>query len=418
MHLAPLGGRCCHRILFACGDFSIGGVGSYTVTFARAFRRRGHSVGILVSEPFGELYTDFCESSHHIEIVRRGLETRTAYLRRLAQRIEALQPDVIINSALPMVQAVMPYLPQNLLRISMVHSIMEHEPRMALTHGPWVDWVVAVSDNVRERVDRQNLDGVKVATIPVGLEIPAVERRQACAASPLRLIYVGRISPEKNLPGLLQVLVCLGKAALPFSMTIVGDGPELPGIRRQAHQLPCGGRTEFLGARSPREVGRLLDAHDFLLMTSHFEGTPHAALEAMAHGLIVVASRLSGSTDRIITHGVDGFLCDREAPEEFAGVLQRFADRPSEFGAISAAARASTLSRYSADALAAQYEALFDRGLVRVKMEVTNYKGRIRIPSTVAFPGIVFQAKHRAVDLWRWVAHGKRAVRQRDVNGR
>ena len=165
-------------------------------------------------------------------------------------------------------------------------------------------------------------------------------------------------------------------------------------------------------------MGQLLQANDFLLLTSHYEGTPHAALEAMARGLVVLASRLPGATDRVITHEVDGFLCDKDAPEEYAAILRRVSSNPSEFAAVSGAARRTVLSRYSADALAAQYEALFDRGPLRAETVVKNLEGRIQIPRDAAFPGIVFQAKHRAADLWKWLAHGKRAVSQKGVSGR
>jgi glycosyltransferase involved in cell wall biosynthesis len=411
--VAPQRKRPGGRILFTAWDFSIGGVGSYTLNFGRTLRRRGYTVGALVPEPFGELYSDFRDGLDFVEIVRRGIETRSAYLRRLVQRITVLKPDVLINSAVPMVQAVIPLLPENILRISLVHSIMEHEPKIALAHGAWVDWVVAVSDSVRERVDRQNREGVKLSTIPVGLEIPSRKPPRQKAATPLRLIYVGRISPEKNLPGLLRVLTCLHDSSVPFTMTVVGDGPEMASVRSQAERLPCRGQLEFRGTLSPREVGDLLDEHDFLLMTSHFEGTPHVALEAMAHGLVVLVSHIPGATDRIITHGVDGFLCDKDATEDYVAILRRVSSDPAEFGAISAAARRTVLSRYSADTIVAQYESLFKGGRVSTKPAM-ELDGQVQVPRDLRlnFPGIILQAKHRLVDIWRQVARGRCPVSQ------
>jgi glycosyltransferase involved in cell wall biosynthesis len=392
------------RVLFACYDFKIGGHSSYTLTFARVLRRRGYIAGALVPEPFGELYGDFIGSLDYVLSVRRGLETREAYLRRLLRRIVDWKPDVLINNAVPMVQALMPFLPQDILRISIVHSIIESQ--IALANGAWLDWVVAVSDNLREKVEREGTGEVKIATIPVGLEMPATERKQKKAANPLRLIYVGRISPEKNLPGLLRVLSSLYGQAIPFSMTIVGDGPKLKSVRAEAAGSRFGRQVSLLGSRTPREVARLLDEHDFLLMTSHYEGTPHAALEAMAHGLLVLVSRIPGSTDRIITHGVDGFLCDKDAPEDYVAVLRRVSSSPAEFAAVSDAARRTVSLRYSADAIAAQYESLFNGGRVSRKATM-ELDGQIQVPRDLwlNFPGIILQGKHRVADFWRQVAH-------------
>jgi len=245
------------RILFTCWDFRLGGVCSYTLILGRALRRRGHLVGALVPEPFGELHGDFRESLDYVDIVRRGVQTRKAYLHRLLDRIKIFKPDVLINSAVPMVQAVMPSLPQHVLRLSTVHSIMQHEPGIALANASWVDCVVAVSDSVRELLNRQNGGRVKLATIPVSVEQPPTRRPRDQAARPLRLIYVGRISPEKNLPGLLRVLGALHSGFVPFSMTVVGDGPDLASVRAEATNSSFATEVTFLGPRAPREVSRL-----------------------------------------------------------------------------------------------------------------------------------------------------------------
>jgi glycosyltransferase involved in cell wall biosynthesis len=195
-------------------------------------------------------------------------------------------------------------------------------------------------------------------------------------------------------------------------MTIVGDGRELAAVRAQANSAPFAGQVKCLGSRNQREVARLLDEHDFLLMTSHYEGTPHAALEAMAHGLVVLVSRIPGATDRIITHGVDGFLCDKDAPGDYVTVLRRFSKNPAEFATISSAAHRTVLSRYSADALAAKYEALLNGSRVSTQKARRNLNGQIEFPPELLphFGGIFLQGRHRLGDIWRRVARGRRPV--------
>jgi glycosyltransferase involved in cell wall biosynthesis len=312
-----------------------------------------------------------------------------------------------------MVQAVMPYLPKEILRISVAHNDTDYETDIALANGEWVDWVVAVSDGIRERTERGNRAKVKLATIPVGLEIPSTGRRAKGGLLPLRLIYVGRMVPQKNIPGLLRVLSSLQEAAVPFAMTIVGDGPELESARAATANSRYGAQVRFMGSRTPEEVRRLLSEHDFLLMTSHFEGTPHVLLEGMANGLVVVGPHLPGSTDRIVRHGVDGFLCDRNQPGEYVAVLRRVAANPAEFAAVSQAAQRAMQARYSVDTLAAQYERLFDsRSDVPPKIESCKLDAHISIPPALLpnFPGLLLQCKHRVADVWHNLAHGRRPV--------
>jgi glycosyltransferase involved in cell wall biosynthesis len=399
------------HVLIACSDFRIGGHSTHTLNFGRALRRRGCRVGAIVPEPFGELYGDFAESLDYVCVLRRGLESRSRYIRRLVQRIAALSPDVIINNMVPPVQAAMPFLPPQLRRVSVVHNVTEYEVALGLANGAWLDWVVSVSNNIGAYVERENRDGVPMATIPVGIEPPAAGRKQAEARTPLRLIYVGRLEPQKNLAGLMRVLTRLHEAATPFSMSIVGGGAELNSLRSQAAACAFGGQIQFLGVQPQRQVARLLDEHDFLVMTSHYEGTPHVVLEAMAHGLVVLASRLPGATDMIINDKVDGFLCDRNKPEEYVSILRDFVAQPAEFGPVSQAARQTAMTRYGSDTFAAQYESLFERANGKRPAPLANAPKVEVLPELRPhFPGLLLQGKHRAADLWRRIARGTRPM--------
>ena len=74
------------HVLFACYDFSVGGHCTHTLNFGRALRRLGHRVGVLLPEPFGILARDFQDSLDYVEVVRRGVEGRTAFIRRLVRK--------------------------------------------------------------------------------------------------------------------------------------------------------------------------------------------------------------------------------------------------------------------------------------------------------------------------------------------
>jgi glycosyltransferase involved in cell wall biosynthesis len=400
-----------YRVLFASRDFRIGGWSSHALNFGRALRERGHSVGVVVPEPFGELYEEFRDNLDHVEILRRGLESRTAYLRRVIRRIVALKPDVIVNNAVPLMQTVLPFLPSEVRRVSVVHNILENEIRLALVNEPWVDHIIAVSDSISDRV-RQNIQGgVRLSTIPVGLEVPNPGRLQESASIPLRLAYVGRLEGQKNLPGLVNVLGLLYQAAIPFRIDIVGTGRELPFLQRRIAGSDFAERVTFWGAQNQQGVRRLLDRCDFFLLTSHFEGTPHVVLEAMAHGLVVVASHLPGATDRIITDGIDGFLCDCNSPAEYVKVLKAFVDKPDGFSGVSGAARQTILSRYSTSVLAQRYESLFGDVSTRRRPQA-DVAQQLAIPAEFSayFPGFFRQCKHRVADIWRLVAHGQGAA--------
>jgi hypothetical protein len=78
-------------------------------------------------------------------------------------------------------------------------------------------------------------------------------------------------------------------------------------------------------------------------MPSDSEGTPHALLEAMAHGVVPVVSRLAGSTTCIVENRSSGFLCEPSDPAEFADAISDLASN---------AARRHELGRNAANAIA------------------------------------------------------------------
>jgi glycosyltransferase involved in cell wall biosynthesis len=257
-----------------------------------------------------------------------------------------------------------------------------------------------------------------MTTIPVGIEAPGAGRMQEAASTPLRLIYVGRLEEQKNMPGLMKVLARLREAAVPFFMTVVGGGSEFDALRSQAAASAFKDQIKFLGAQPQREVARLLDQNDFLLMTSHYEGTPHAIIEAMAHGLVTLASRLPGATDRMIKDKVDGFLCDRNNPDEYVSILREFVSQPKKFAPVSQAARQTAIARYGSDMFAGQYESLFQRANEKRQAPIPKgLAGKVEVLPVLRphFPGLMLQCKHRAADVWRRIAFGARPIEEAEA---
>lgn len=123
------------------------------------------------------------------------------------------------------------------------------------------------------------------------------------------LVTVGRIAPEKNLGLLLQSFQYMLSQSLPhpLRLMIVGDGPELENLKKQARILNIADRVIFTGLVIPEQVPQYLAAADLFVMTSTSEVKPLAQLESLAAGLPIVAVAAAGANDTII-HGENGLL--------------------------------------------------------------------------------------------------------------
>jgi glycosyltransferase involved in cell wall biosynthesis len=140
----------------------------------------------------------------------------------------------------------------------------------------------------RWRVARRD----SVWVVPNGLhDVPAMLRRPARGDGPVRIVMVARFAPPKMQSELVQVLSTLPEGD--WSVTFVGDGPDLPACRELAAKL-LGGRAEFLGDRD--DVEQLLPTADVLVLWSRYEGLPISMLEGMRAGLCCVGSALPGVT--------------------------------------------------------------------------------------------------------------------------
>jgi glycosyltransferase involved in cell wall biosynthesis len=120
------------------------------------------------------------------------------------------------------------------------------------------------------------------------------------AAAPLRVLFVGRLAPQKNLPRLLEALSLMRE---PAELTIVGDGPELAGLTELAARLGLD-NLNLAGPQEHAGLGAWYRQADVFVLSSDKEGMPLAALEAMSFGLPVVATDVPGLRELCAGAGV------------------------------------------------------------------------------------------------------------------
>ncbi len=122
-----------------------------------------------------------------------------------------------------------------------------------------------------------------------------------------RLLYTGRLAPEKGLPILLESLVKVRQQHPGVVLTVVGDGPARSPLESLVHQLGLQNCVEFVGYQSQGEVRRWLNQTAVFVLPSFAEGVPVSLMEAMAAGVPVVTTQIAGVSE-LVEDGVSGFL--------------------------------------------------------------------------------------------------------------
>jgi glycosyltransferase involved in cell wall biosynthesis len=137
---------------------------------------------------------------------------------------------------------------------------------------------------------------------------------------------------------------------------MVGDGPDHDLVEQRAGELGIVRDCLFPGYQE--EVGPFFSAFDVFVLPSANEGTPVTAIEALASGCPVVATRVGGIPD-VVRDGEDGFLVDPGAVDDLAERLARLAADPALRARMGAAGRARVFTRYAVDRLIDDVDGLY-----------------------------------------------------------
>lgn len=169
--------------------------------------------------------------------------------------------------------------------------------------------------------------------------------------------HTSNFRPVKDLPTLLAAFAQLARLR-PARLVLVGDGPERAPLERQVRQAGLADRVAFLGKQ--HDLASVLSACDVFALPSRTEGFGLAALEALACGVPVVASRVGGLPE-VVRDGETGRLVPvGDAGALASGILDVWQDRTRQ-AAMRAAARADALARFGPEAALDRYEALYRR---------------------------------------------------------
>ena len=173
--------------------------------------------------------------------------------------------------------------------------------------------VTSISDYLREQTVKvfgvQNEIRVIHNFVNCDLYHPDNEKKGAAAYAPAGeklLIHLSNFRPVKRVVDCIKILAEARKT-VPAHLLMVGDGPDRGAAEHLARTLNLADHVSFLGKQN--HVERLIPLAHVLLMPSELESFGLVALEAMACGVVPVATRVGGVPE-LITHGEYGFLED------------------------------------------------------------------------------------------------------------
>ncbi len=171
------------------------------------------------------------------------------------------------------------------------------------------------------------------------------------------LMHVSNFRAVKRVPDCVDILARVRKR-VPARLVLVGDGPERPRVAERAEELGVAEHVLFLGKH--QSVDELLSCADLFLLPSENESFGLAALEAMASGAPVVASRVGGVPEVVASEDVGALLPVGDVEGMADAALGWLLD-DDRWKRTSAAARAWAVERFSSERVVPLYEAHYRR---------------------------------------------------------
>jgi glycosyltransferase involved in cell wall biosynthesis len=268
----------------------------------------------------------------HVNVSERGSFLRKGLLVVLAQVLRV--PVVLHCHGADLVEDVRGASPW---RRRLIQAVFDGSACVLVLGGYWQDFVVG----------ELGLPAGKVRVLWNAVPDPGRPALPADGTT-ANILFLGRLGERKGVPELLAALADPRLQALPWRATLAGDGP-VEQYRALADGLGLNGRVAFTGWIGEQEAKERLAAADLLVLPSRHEGLPIAILEAMSHGLPVVATPVGAVSDAV-RDGRTGLLVPPGDADALVRALERLVGSPSLRRTLGAAARARFVADFSLEA--------------------------------------------------------------------
>ncbi len=323
-------------------------------------RDRGHDVLLLCNDE--QVMQAATERGVRTEILPIGGDIAIGHALRLAGRLRRETPDAFIVGTwkklfLAALGAKRAGVPVVVARVGLeTDTPRSAKYRFALRH--WVDGVAVNAERIREpfaKLDRFGPNKVRVIHNGVRPQAPVANPgnlRSQLGISPDAFVIgaVARLAQQKRLDRLIDSCSLMGDNV---HMIVAGDGPERASLIARAAGLGLSQRAHFVGHRD--DIADVLSALDVFVVTSDREGMANSMLEAMAHGLPVISTDVSGASDALEREERAGIITTFE-PASIAASLEGLRRDSGLHAKMSAAARLHASTTFSFETMLDRWE--------------------------------------------------------------
>ena len=332
------------RILEVLYSFRVGGSELVGLDLARQMVESGAEVYCAAIDagpgPLRERCKQYGIQVVDLQIPTRNLLTRNGLSLALTRRLRDLRLDAVhLQHFLALNKLGLPARLAGIERVVVTeHSVLDASQTRAGRFRIRLNWrlantITVVHEGIKEYLcGHLGIPERRVEVIPIGIETEKYHRddrllrRTALGIDDeVVFMFVGRLAPVKNVPGLVAAFLAVqSKNSVPSRLLIVGGGEEEAAVRTLIERHPLGHRVTLCGEQT--DVRSYLAAADLFVLNSRSEGTPRAVLEAMAAGLPAICPAVGNIPSMISGRG---WLTDPSDPVSLENAMLFALENPA-----------------------------------------------------------------------------------------
>lgn len=340
--------------------------GALSLNVMRALRKRGIGVAVaycsrdnggLASDPM----RDFAAEGRLIDLSATPPEH---YIDALRHEIVARETRLLLQIGAASLYPVLPYLKEWNPRLKIV-DILYNEVGHTVSHFLFencFDGVIVESEHMRRFVRNCTLrPDADIRVVENGIDLQTFTPAPVeFTPDRLRVGYIGRMSPEKNPLGFVDLAEALATRIPSASFSLVGGGPMTEEVRRRVDSSSLGNRVAYSGPARVNDVASTIRALDVLVVPSTLDGRPAVIMEANACGVPVIGSPVGGIPE-LIEEGRNGFVAAPRDVDRIAHILQHLNDDRDALANLRHTCRVVAEQRFAYDRMIDDYAAALDR---------------------------------------------------------
>ncbi|MBU0718225.1 MAG: glycosyltransferase family 4 protein, partial [Planctomycetes bacterium] len=223
---------------------------------------------------------------------------------------------------------------------------------------------------------------LRVIENAVSVPMQVTER---CHDGPCRFMLLARMDEWKGIDDLLHACALLAREGLSYELALAGPAGTAGDRTTLEHEIAdrgLAGMVRYLGPVLGPDKEELLEWADAYVQPSHHEGMPISLLEALAHALPCVATRV-GAVPEVITDQREGLLVSPHQPAELAEAMRELIVDADRRRALGSAAAALALARFGMDRFRRDLIGLYDELLATPSVRTEGgWPCRECVPST------------------------------------